>query len=107
MILFSSFLYNISAAILIWLATGRKEIIVEFKALVSSFPEKMGSMQNQLAKHKEIAADIHCLRANVNSLTNILDRKVIFVTFIFSAKLCILLFLIPKFRCIYIYSYIG
>ncbi|KAL3649417.1 ubiquitin-like modifier hub1 [Castilleja foliolosa] len=54
---------------------GRKEIIAEFKALVSSFPEKMGSMQNQLAKHKEIAADIHCLRAHVESLTTILDRK--------------------------------
>ncbi|KAK6162603.1 hypothetical protein DH2020_002444 [Rehmannia glutinosa] len=54
---------------------GRKEIIAEFKALVSSFPEKMGSMQNQLAKHKETAADIHCLRAHVESLTKILDRK--------------------------------
>ncbi|XP_057808384.1 E3 ubiquitin-protein ligase BRE1-like 1 isoform X2 [Salvia miltiorrhiza] len=54
---------------------GRKEIIAEFKALVSSFPEKMGSMQNQLAKHKETAADIHSLRADVESLTNILNRK--------------------------------
>ncbi|KAL3616482.1 ubiquitin-like modifier hub1 [Castilleja foliolosa] len=54
---------------------GRKEIIAEFKALVSSFPEKMGSMQNQLAKHKEIAVDIHCLRAHVESLTSILDHK--------------------------------
>lgn len=60
------------------LITGRKEIIVEFKALVSSFPEKMGSMQNQLAKHKETAADIHSLRADVESLTNILNRKVKF-----------------------------
>ncbi|KAL3814984.1 hypothetical protein ACJIZ3_016252 [Penstemon smallii] len=55
---------------------GRKEIIAEFKALVSSFPEKMGSMQNQLAKYKETAANIYCMRANVHSLTNILDRKV-------------------------------
>ncbi|KAK4488538.1 hypothetical protein RD792_004302, partial [Penstemon davidsonii] len=55
---------------------GRKEIIAEFKALVSSFPEKMGSMQNQLAKHKEAAANVHGLRANVQSLTNILERKV-------------------------------
>ncbi|KAL8495504.1 hypothetical protein ACS0TY_019591 [Phlomoides rotata] len=54
---------------------GRKEIIAEFKALVSSFPEKMGSMQNQLAKHKETAAEIHSLRADVGSLSNILDRK--------------------------------
>ncbi|KAI3444762.1 hypothetical protein Pfo_001427 [Paulownia fortunei] len=54
---------------------GRKEIIAEFKALVSSFPEKMGSMQNQLAKHKETAADVYSLRAHVESLTKILDRK--------------------------------
>lgn len=54
---------------------GRKEIIAEFKALVSSFPERMGSMQNQLVKHKETAAEIHSLRADVESLSNILDRK--------------------------------
>ncbi|CAA0820391.1 E3 ubiquitin-protein ligase BRE1-like 1 [Striga hermonthica] len=54
---------------------GRKEIIDEFKSLVSSFSEKMGSMQNQLAKHKETAADIHSLRAHVGSLTTVLDRK--------------------------------
>ncbi|KAL1543350.1 ubiquitin-like modifier hub1 [Salvia divinorum] len=54
---------------------GRKEVIAEFKVLVSSFPEKMGRMQNQLAKHKETAADIHSLRADVESLTNILNRK--------------------------------
>lgn len=60
------------------LITGRKEIIAEFKALVSSFPEKMGSMQNKLAKHKESAADIHSLRADVESLTDILNRKVKF-----------------------------
>lgn len=58
------------------LITGRKEIIAEFKALVTSFPEKMGGMENQLAKHKETAADIHSLRADVESLTNILNRKV-------------------------------
>ncbi|KAL6499438.1 ubiquitin-like modifier hub1 [Orobanche hederae] len=54
---------------------GRNEIIAEFKALVSSFPEEMGNVQNQLAKHKGTAADIHCLRAHVESLTTILDRK--------------------------------
>ncbi|XP_011089870.1 E3 ubiquitin-protein ligase BRE1-like 1 [Sesamum indicum] len=54
---------------------GRREIIAEFKALVSSFPEKMGSMQNHLAKHKESAADIHRLRANVKSLTDVIGRK--------------------------------
>ncbi|KAL0464585.1 UNVERIFIED_CONTAM: E3 ubiquitin-protein ligase BRE1-like 1 [Sesamum latifolium] len=55
---------------------GRREIIAEFKALVSSFPEKMGSMQNHLAKHKETAADIHRLRANVESLTDVIHRKI-------------------------------
>ncbi|KAL2460873.1 E3 ubiquitin-protein ligase BRE1-like 1 [Abeliophyllum distichum] len=54
---------------------GRKEIIAEFKALVSSFPEKMGNMQNQLVQHKETASYIHCLRADVQSLTNVLDGK--------------------------------
>ncbi|KAK2650704.1 hypothetical protein Ddye_018193 [Dipteronia dyeriana] len=55
---------------------GRKEIIAEFKALVSSFPEEMNSMQSQLSKYKEIALDIHSLRADVQSLYNLLDRKV-------------------------------
>ncbi|CAI9765157.1 unnamed protein product [Fraxinus pennsylvanica] len=54
---------------------GRKEIIAEFKALVSSFPEKMGNMQNQLVQHKETASYIHCLCADVQSLINILDGK--------------------------------
>ncbi|KAI4356680.1 hypothetical protein L6164_000684 [Bauhinia variegata] len=55
---------------------GRKQIITEFKSLVSSFPEEMGSMQNQLRKYKEAASDIHSLRADVQSLSTILDRKV-------------------------------
>ncbi|KAI9182601.1 hypothetical protein LWI28_027086 [Acer negundo] len=55
---------------------GRKEIIAEFKELVSSFPEEMNSMQSQLSKYKEIALDIHSLRADVQSLYNLLDRKV-------------------------------
>ncbi|CAL2239422.1 unnamed protein product [Prunus armeniaca] len=38
---------------------GRKEIIEEFKALVSSFPEEMGTMQGQLRKYKEAASDFH------------------------------------------------
>lgn len=53
-----------------------KEIIAEFKSLLSSFPEEMGSMQNQLSKHKESASDIHSLRADVQSISSILDRKV-------------------------------
>ncbi|KZV49042.1 hypothetical protein F511_10993 [Dorcoceras hygrometricum] len=55
---------------------GRKEVISAFKALVASFPERMGNMQSQLIKHKDDASDVHCLRASVQSLTNILDRKV-------------------------------
>nr|GMD77663.1 E3 ubiquitin-protein ligase BRE1-like 1 [Ipomoea batatas] len=55
---------------------GRKEIISEFKTLVSSFPEEMGSMQNQLRKYKETAANVHSLRADVQSLSNILNQKV-------------------------------
>lgn len=86
------------------LITGRKEIIAEFKALVSSFPEKLGSMQNQLAKHKETAADVHSLQADVESLTNILNHKVKFnaldfikfIIFNFSS-----LFLVAEFPHIY------
>ncbi|KAL5571647.1 hypothetical protein UlMin_021244 [Ulmus minor] len=55
---------------------GRKQIIAEFKALVSSFPEEMGNMQAELRKYKEIASDVHALRADVQSLSSILDRKV-------------------------------
>lgn len=59
----------------IWIL-GRKEIIAEFKALVSSFPQDMGSMQRQLSKYKEAASDVHSLRADVQSLSTVLDRKV-------------------------------
>ncbi|XP_062079612.1 E3 ubiquitin-protein ligase BRE1-like 1 [Humulus lupulus] len=55
---------------------GRKEIIAEFKALVSSFPVEMENMQDQLRKHKETASDVHSLRADVQFLSSILDRKV-------------------------------
>ncbi|KDP28843.1 hypothetical protein JCGZ_14614 [Jatropha curcas] len=55
---------------------GRKEIIAEFKALVSSFPEEMGNMQRQLSNYKKAASDIHSLRADVQSLSTVLDRKV-------------------------------
>ena len=58
------------------LASGRKQIIAEFKSLVSSFPDEMGSMQIQLRKYKESASDIHSLRADVKSVSSILDRKV-------------------------------
>lgn len=54
---------------------GRKEIISEFKELVSSFPKDMGIMQSQLSKYKEAASDLHSLRADMQSLSNILGRK--------------------------------
>ncbi|KAK8522072.1 hypothetical protein V6N12_066642 [Hibiscus sabdariffa] len=54
---------------------GRKEIIADFKSLLSSFPEAMSSMQSQLGKYKEAAVDIHSLRADVQSLSSICDRK--------------------------------
>jgi E3 ubiquitin-protein ligase BRE1 len=54
---------------------GRKEIIAEFKVLVSSFPEDMGRMQSQLSKYKEAASDVHSLRADVQSLSSVLDCK--------------------------------
>lgn len=44
--------------------------------MVSSFPEEMGSMQRQLSTYKEAASDIHYLRAEVQSLSAVLDRKV-------------------------------
>ncbi|GAU46269.1 hypothetical protein TSUD_174450 [Trifolium subterraneum] len=55
---------------------GRKEIIAEFKSLLSSFPEEMGSMQSQLTKYKESASDLHSVRADVHSISSILDQKV-------------------------------
>ncbi|XP_043720938.1 E3 ubiquitin-protein ligase BRE1-like 1 isoform X2 [Telopea speciosissima] len=55
---------------------GRKEIIAEFKTLVSSLPKDMGIMQSQLNKYKEAASEVHLLRAEVQFLSNILDRKV-------------------------------
>ncbi|OVA08643.1 hypothetical protein BVC80_8511g8 [Macleaya cordata] len=55
---------------------GRKEIISEFKALLSSFPKNMSIMQSQLSKYKEAASEVHSLRAEVQALSNILDRKV-------------------------------
>jgi E3 ubiquitin-protein ligase BRE1 len=58
-------------------ASGRKEIIAEFKSLLSSFPEEMGSMQSQLTKYKESASDLHSLRADVHSISSILDQKVV------------------------------
>ncbi|KNA15369.1 hypothetical protein SOVF_098820 [Spinacia oleracea] len=54
---------------------GRKEIISNFKEFVSSFPEDMSSMQSKLRKYKETAANVHALRAEVQSLSNVLARK--------------------------------
>ncbi|GAA0169149.1 hypothetical protein LIER_23694 [Lithospermum erythrorhizon] len=55
---------------------SRKEIIAEFKALVSSFPQEMSQMQCHLRKYKDAASDVHSLRADVHSLSKIMDQKV-------------------------------
>ncbi|XP_020882679.1 E3 ubiquitin-protein ligase BRE1-like 1 isoform X3 [Arabidopsis lyrata subsp. lyrata] len=54
---------------------GRKEIFADMKALISSFPEEMSSMRNQLDNYKETAGGIHSLRADVQSLSGVLCRK--------------------------------
>lgn len=46
------------------------------KSLISSFPEEMSSMRSQLDKYKETAGGIHSLRADVQSLSGVLCRKV-------------------------------
>ncbi|KAK4783349.1 hypothetical protein SAY86_007723 [Trapa natans] len=56
--------------------TGRQEIITDFKALLATFPEEMELMQTQLSKYKVDAVDIHSLRAEVQSLSSIIDGKV-------------------------------
>ncbi|CAN1845191.1 E3 ubiquitin-protein ligase BRE1-like 1 [Linum perenne] len=55
---------------------GRKEVVTEFKVLVSSFADDMSAMQRQLSSYKEAASDIHSLRADVQCLSEVLDRKV-------------------------------
>lgn len=45
--------------------------------MLSSFPDEMGTMQNQLSKFKESASDVHSLRAHVKSISKILERKVV------------------------------
>uniref|UniRef100_A0ACD5YX52 Uncharacterized protein n=2 Tax=Avena sativa TaxID=4498 RepID=A0ACD5YX52_AVESA len=54
---------------------GRNQIISEFKALVSSLPREMGTMQNELSKYKDDASELHSLRAELHSLSDILTRK--------------------------------
>ncbi|KAK4755645.1 hypothetical protein SAY87_009402 [Trapa incisa] len=55
---------------------GRQEIITDFKALLTTFPEEMELMQTQLSKYKADAVDIHLLKADVQSLSNIINVKV-------------------------------
>ncbi|CAI0445893.1 unnamed protein product [Linum tenue] len=54
---------------------GRKEVIAEFKVLLSLFPDDMSGMQRRLSSYKEAASEIHTLRADVQSLSEVLDRK--------------------------------
>ena len=62
-----------------FVCAGRKEIILKFKEFVSSFPEDMSSMQSKLRKYKETAVNVHSLRAEVQSLSNLLAKKVSFL----------------------------
>jgi len=55
--------------------SGRKDIVTEFKVMVSTLHKEMGMMQTQLSRFKEIACEVHSLRAEVHSLTDILTRK--------------------------------
>lgn len=55
--------------------SGRKDIINEFKVMVSTLHKEMGMMQAHLNKFKEAACEVHSLRAEVHSLTRILNRK--------------------------------
>ncbi|XP_020585211.1 E3 ubiquitin-protein ligase BRE1-like 1 [Phalaenopsis equestris] len=55
---------------------GRKNIIAEFKELVSSFSKEMGTMQNELSNSKVSTSEIHRLRAQKQSLSGILGREV-------------------------------
>ncbi|KAL8249384.1 hypothetical protein R6Q59_006252 [Mikania micrantha] len=54
---------------------GRKEVISKFRNFISSFPQDMETMQTQLREHKEASSEVQSLRADVQSLTAILDRK--------------------------------
>ncbi|CAL9165191.1 unnamed protein product [Musa hybrid cultivar] len=54
---------------------SRKQIIKEFKALVSSLPKDLRIMQSEIDKNKEAAIELHSLRAEVQSLSSVLHRK--------------------------------
>jgi E3 ubiquitin-protein ligase BRE1 len=55
--------------------SGRKDTISEFKVMVSTLHKEMGMMQAHLTKFKETACEVHSLRAEVHSLTTILNRN--------------------------------
>ncbi|KAG2607717.1 E3 ubiquitin-protein ligase BRE1-like 1 isoform X1 [Panicum virgatum] len=54
---------------------GRNQVISKFRALVSSLPTEMGAIQTELSKHKDASLQLHSLRAEVHSLSGILNRK--------------------------------
>ncbi|KAE8783024.1 hypothetical protein D1007_43573 [Hordeum vulgare] len=54
---------------------GRNQTISEFKVLVSSLPGEMGAMQTELSKYKDDASELHSLRAEVHSVSDILAGK--------------------------------
>lgn len=76
--IFQFFFKNVLVAGCCFFGSGRKNMIAQFKELVASFPKKMGAMQNELSNLKESTSEIHCLRAQLQSLSSILGREVWF-----------------------------
>lgn len=56
-------------------SSEKKDEVAEFKLTVSSLHKEMRMMQQQLNQYKEAACGAHALRAEVQSLSAILDRK--------------------------------
>eukprot|EP00245_Coleochaete_scutata_P016025 TRINITY_DN7342_c0_g1_i1.p1 TRINITY_DN7342_c0_g1~~TRINITY_DN7342_c0_g1_i1.p1 ORF type:complete len:972 (+),score=239.12 TRINITY_DN7342_c0_g1_i1:12-2927(+) len=57
------------------LATGRKETVAELKVMVNTLNKELSMVQSQLNNYKEIAQDVHRLRAEVHSLQSMLELK--------------------------------
>lgn len=56
-------------------AAGHKETVGELKAHVQTLHKEMSMMQHQLKKARQVAEEVHGLRAEVQSLTSKLERK--------------------------------
>lgn len=56
--------------------TGRKEAVTELKVMVTTLHKEISMLQSQVNKYKEACRDVHSLKAEVHSLTAILETKV-------------------------------